>query len=629
MTFPAIINPYVEILGLNGSGLNNGHLYIGVAGADPQTSPQAVYYDAEGTIPASQPLDIQGGYVWRSGAPTRVYTASPYSMRVRDRLDVQVWYNPSVTSAPTVYIFNVKDFGAKGDGITDDTAAIQATVTAAGQGGTVYAPSGNYLLTATINLLTNQTIQGAGVNSTVFQRYNDYGHTLAWGTAGAATLAGIFFIQGTMPAEGATALSNKISGNWAHVYIASGQGLVIHDCWMWRMPYGVAVQNGAGIYIRRCNMQGIWDKNYAAMQEGIASLGLGLSGYVQLVVVENCYFAGSGSALRNVTWTSTDTGAHVFNIHENIGPQYAIQVGGFEGMTIHSNYMGGTSSNSILLGLSASTSSAAQLRITDNYFDGAGTAGAIILFLTTKNGTYSAGVVVSGNHFNGEQLAYQAISAINASGAGNEAALVDFVISNNTCVAIVGAVVTLYNARGGIVCNNSWTGYNSRAVTAGGDVQFCAGVWTSTNTTAVYSHGNLFGGQINSDLPGGANVMLGVVNSGTACYEAASVWNGIGTSFVQIGRVDKVIGVGGTANYQLIGHENIVLMSNNANRQVFPPANPATGYAVTIKDTAGNASTFSTSFIATVDGAANLVMSTNFFSKTLMFNGTSWNVIGN
>lgn len=43
-------------------------------------------------------------------------------------------------------IFNVKDFGAKGDGKTADSSAIQAALDAAGQvRGTVYFPSGNYL----------------------------------------------------------------------------------------------------------------------------------------------------------------------------------------------------------------------------------------------------------------------------------------------------------------------------------------------------------------------------------------------------------------------------------------------------------------------------------------------------
>lgn len=42
--------------------------------------------------------------------------------------------------------FNVKDFGALGDGSTDDTAAIQATINAASGNGTILIPTGTYYL---------------------------------------------------------------------------------------------------------------------------------------------------------------------------------------------------------------------------------------------------------------------------------------------------------------------------------------------------------------------------------------------------------------------------------------------------------------------------------------------------
>jgi hypothetical protein len=48
-------------------------------------------------------------------------------------------------------VVNVKDFGAVGDGVTDDTAAIQAAITYAnGLGGTVYFPAATYKTTQTL-----------------------------------------------------------------------------------------------------------------------------------------------------------------------------------------------------------------------------------------------------------------------------------------------------------------------------------------------------------------------------------------------------------------------------------------------------------------------------------------------
>jgi hypothetical protein len=52
----------------------------------------------------------------------------------------------------TGQVFNVKDFGAKGDGVTDDTAAIKAALAAADQKdwASLYLPSGTYIISDTI-----------------------------------------------------------------------------------------------------------------------------------------------------------------------------------------------------------------------------------------------------------------------------------------------------------------------------------------------------------------------------------------------------------------------------------------------------------------------------------------------
>jgi hypothetical protein len=62
-------------------------------------------------------------------------------------------------------VVNVKDFGAKGDGSTDDTAAIQA---AAAAGLNLFAPVGTYI-TDTVTLRAGQRIIGAGWFATVFK----------------------------------------------------------------------------------------------------------------------------------------------------------------------------------------------------------------------------------------------------------------------------------------------------------------------------------------------------------------------------------------------------------------------------------------------------------------------------
>lgn len=101
MTLSAVVNPYQPIVGLTGIGLNQGLLYIGVDGSDPEVNPQACFWDDQGATPATQPIDIIGGYPMRLGSPARLYTAALYSIRVRDRSGAQVFYEAhAVPSGP-------------------------------------------------------------------------------------------------------------------------------------------------------------------------------------------------------------------------------------------------------------------------------------------------------------------------------------------------------------------------------------------------------------------------------------------------------------------------------------------------------------------------------------------------
>ncbi|MDR1960097.1 MAG: glycoside hydrolase family 55 protein [Planctomycetaceae bacterium] len=65
---------------------------------------------------------------------------------------------PYAGAADTV---SVLDFGAKGDGVTDDTAAFQAALDSFGnKGGIVYAPRGTYLFAGQLNIPQAVTLKG-------------------------------------------------------------------------------------------------------------------------------------------------------------------------------------------------------------------------------------------------------------------------------------------------------------------------------------------------------------------------------------------------------------------------------------------------------------------------------------
>src|SRR5690349_7812914 len=56
-------------------------------------------------------------------------------------------------------IYNIRDFGAKGDGVTLDTAALQAAIDACNrdQGGTVLVPAGVFVI-GTVEIKSNVTL---------------------------------------------------------------------------------------------------------------------------------------------------------------------------------------------------------------------------------------------------------------------------------------------------------------------------------------------------------------------------------------------------------------------------------------------------------------------------------------
>lgn len=86
MTTALAINPPFPIFtDIDGDPLLDGYIYIGTVNLNPETNPINVYWDAALTIPAAQPVRTLNGYPSRNGAAARLYTASNYSITVRNK----------------------------------------------------------------------------------------------------------------------------------------------------------------------------------------------------------------------------------------------------------------------------------------------------------------------------------------------------------------------------------------------------------------------------------------------------------------------------------------------------------------------------------------------------------------
>jgi hypothetical protein len=183
--------PFPVFQGRDGQPLENGYVWIGEPNLNPQTNPVVAYFDAALTIPAPQPLRTLNGYVSRAGTPAQIYVDGVnFSILVQDSKGSMVYnfsdgkgispnasgvaftgfkgqvgavsdladddgsdwigFEPAFSGAvarsaqdkmrETV---SVKDFGAVGDGVTDDAPAVQLAVDSGAT--SIYFPQGVYL----------------------------------------------------------------------------------------------------------------------------------------------------------------------------------------------------------------------------------------------------------------------------------------------------------------------------------------------------------------------------------------------------------------------------------------------------------------------------------------------------
>ncbi len=179
----------------DGQPLENGYIWIGTVNLDPQVNPILVYWDAALTQLAAQPIRTEGGYPVNNGTPARLYVNSDYSIRVMSKNGSVVYSSPAATErygnlidASTVdfsqsvsypqgsvgevlqFTVNVKNapFNAVGDGVADDTAAIQAAVNFLPSGATLLFPPGSYKLTTPIAFAGKTNVTVSGYGSTVY-----------------------------------------------------------------------------------------------------------------------------------------------------------------------------------------------------------------------------------------------------------------------------------------------------------------------------------------------------------------------------------------------------------------------------------------------------------------------------
>lgn len=78
--------PFPVFPDVDGDPLDDGYVYIGTSGLNPEVSPITVYWDNTLSVPVAQPIRTINGYLSRNGSPGRLYAAiGDYSITVKNK----------------------------------------------------------------------------------------------------------------------------------------------------------------------------------------------------------------------------------------------------------------------------------------------------------------------------------------------------------------------------------------------------------------------------------------------------------------------------------------------------------------------------------------------------------------
>lgn len=219
----------------------------------------------------------------------------------------QVSYDPPFTgSVPTnveaklAQTISVMDFGATGDGVTDDTTAIQAALTAGG-GNAVYFPAGNYKITSSVSIPNNTYVYGDGEASRLF----------ADGTVGA-------LLRGTWPCEFVTVDNLCIDGGkvdgtgdivvcfYTSAPIATpntkNQNMTIRNCVIKNASAGIGIENGKYINVHDNTIYAMYYQQPGSPSAGNYGYGIVLNGCTRSQVMGNIIGRSGGLIQRHAIY---------------------------------------------------------------------------------------------------------------------------------------------------------------------------------------------------------------------------------------------------------------------------------------------------------------------------------------
>jgi len=559
----------------------------------------------------------------------------------------QVSYTPPFTGSVATNVgdklaqtVSVTDFGAVGDGVTDDTAAIQACATAVGYGGKMYFPQGTYFVSATITLRGATKMYGDGPNSTIIYRTGNYGNTFVCGTVANTSeparefeCYGILFQHSTPRAAGQMVLPN-LATSGAHLALYGAQNATIDNCWFWRLPAQIQFNGGTLVTVNNCQFLGTWDPQTPALQEGVIQIHNLVSAVygnpTTHVYTGNKFFGDKET--RSITY-SPSSGPVTVTAVDTIGSQYGILCQGLEDFVCSNNYFGGQSVAQIAV-KNATNGSVIDWRLASNFFDGI-SKGQAVLFAPDVSNLFSLGVIIEGNMFVDN---FNSIFVVQNS-VSNNPSVYNLDISNNVMIAGRATPILLNGAAGFTVDGNKITNYNAYDLSST-DLSYAS---------AIFSNGTNQKGLIATNVIGGGSNVLQNTTLVNFCYfgvvvsntQVISVQNntylGIRTGsnfYVGTTGTENQYELTAAGNYQMTESDEVAIVRKTVSQvtAISLPLYPVLGREALVIDGKGDAASFGitigTGDGTTINGAATTAILTNYGFKKCRFNGVYWNIVG-
>lgn len=377
--------------------------------------------------------------------------------------------------------YNVRAYGAVGDGVADDTAEIQAALTAAfnAGGGTVRIPAGTYKTSAPLvikqdttlicdnNVTVTRTAAGAIIqNGDNGENQNGYG-----GHGNIKIIGGIWNINGPVVQNA------NLGFAFAHAENITFDGCVMKDA---DQNHAIETNSSKNVRMRNVQFLGLYLGAADATLMEAYQIDLALAGTFGAfgnndstpctdISVEGCYFGASGTA-STVVWprgVGSHSGSSTFE-HTNI----RIKNNVFDGMTGNAvplfGYqrvqIEGNTFISCASGIYCNSASSQDIRdfvVSNNNFRNMGTAAACITFAPATGTAFN--VIISNNNMDVSSAGTNAkgvllsrttdavISGNTIKSMGNSGIVLD---DTNNHVNIINNVVTTTNVTG-IFVNNS------------------------------------------------------------------------------------------------------------------------------------------------------------------------------